>query len=214
MSPNTFDPQTILNFYTAAEKLKSVMRHSWLSNGERQESVAEHTWMMGLLAMILLPHVDKKLDQQKVLRMIIIHDLAEAVTADMPVWEGQENKVAKQEAEEQAIVEMLAKLDDSTAQDLYAVWKEYEDRVSDEAHFVKLIDTFDVVAQHNTAPIESFDDNDYLWHLSPLQDAFFDSDPNMRKLKDALDEWSIKKVGNAGNLDKLDQAELKKRLRD
>jgi len=80
MSSSSILHQQILNFYKISEKLKSTLRHSWLSDKNRQESVAEHTWMMGLLAIILIPKMKTKLNAQKVLIMVLIHDLAEAVT--------------------------------------------------------------------------------------------------------------------------------------
>lgn len=205
-----FDPKNILTFYREAEKLKSVLRHSSLSSG-RQESVAEHTWMMMLLAMVLMPQLDKPMDQVKVLKMIVIHDLAEAVTRDVPVWEGVKDKAKKIELERSVMEQMLANLDSQTQHEFMALWEEYETRESFEARFVKALDTLDVVAQHNTAAISTWDDNDYLWQISPLQDSFFDLDPLLRHIKDELDTWSIDKVNKEGNLEKLDQKELQKR---
>jgi putative hydrolases of HD superfamily len=207
----TFDPQKILAFFKATEKLKTTLRHSWLSDGQRQESVAEHTWMMALLALVLMPHFKVKLDEQKVLTMIIVHDLAEAVTTDLPVWEGQKDKAQKYEAEKAAIAQLFGHLDPETAKNLTAVWEEYEQRQSMEAKFVKIIDTFDVVTQHNAAPLNTWDDNDYLWQLNEMQDAFFNEDVNLRQLKDELDQWSIAKVSEANALAKLDQPALARR---
>lgn len=203
-------PQNILTFFREAEKLKTILRHSYLSTG-RQESVAEHTWLMALLAMTLMPHIENPLDQAKVLRMIIIHDLAEAVTHDLPVWEGVKDRAKKLELERSAMEQILSSLDSNTKHELLNLWEEYETRESFEARFVKVIDTLDVVAQHNAAAISTWDENDYLWQLSPVQDSFFDFDPLVRKIKKAIDTWSIEKVEQAYALDKLDQAALKKR---
>lgn len=206
------NPQHILAFYKLAEKLKATTRHSWLSDSNRQESVAEHSWMMGLLALILAPQLEHKLDLQKVLEMIILHDLAEAVTTDIPVWEGLKNKATKFAAEKQAIEGMLGVLEDEKLiAHLLAIWEEYEQRQSLEALFVKAIDTLDVVTQHNAADLSTWDDNDFLWQLSPHQDAFFNFDHYLRQVKDTLDQWSIAKVAAAGQSEKLDQVELNKR---
>lgn len=205
-------PGQILSFYRMAEKLKTTMRHSWLSDGKRQESVAEHSWMMALLALTILPHISQKMDQNKILKMIIIHDLAEAVTEDMPVWDGVLEKQEKFKREKAAITTLLKSLDAETSADLLSVWQEYEERKTLEAQFVKVIDTLDVIAQHNVSPTETWDDNDFLWQLSPLQNKFFDFDVVLRRVKDALDKWSIEKATAAGGRDKLDQAELQKRV--
>jgi len=212
MSKVSLTPQQLLSFYRQAEQLKTTLRHSWLNDGKRQESVAEHTWMMALLAMILVPQMKAKLSLQKILQLIIIHDLAEAITTDMPVWQGIENKTAKVAVEEQAMHQLLSQLDENSHEQLFELWQEYEQRQSAEAVFVKVLDTLDVIAQHDVSPTQTWDDNDYMWQLSPYQNKFFDYDPLLRKIKDELDRWSIDKAKSAGSLDKLDQVELKKRI--
>lgn len=211
MKKSTLSPQQLLSFYQAVEKLKSTLRHSWLSNGTRQESVAEHTWMMSLLAMTILPHLQIKLDQLKVLQMITLHDLAESITQDAPVWVGMKNPTDKANREKNAMKTILSHLDPSTYNQLLSIWEEYESRTSPEAKFVKVLDTLDVISQHNAAPITTWDDNDYLWQLSPIQNKFFDFDAKVCQVKQVIDKWSINKVKAANNLSKLDQVELKKR---
>jgi putative hydrolase of HD superfamily len=71
----------IMDVLQLAEKLKFELRHSWLSNG-RQKSVAEHTWRMLLMAILIEPLLDQKVDLARLLKMIIIHDLVEAEAGD------------------------------------------------------------------------------------------------------------------------------------
>lgn len=184
----------LLDFYVAAEKLKTTLRHSWLNDGKRQESVAEHTWMMSLLAIVLLPHFDQELDERKLLRMIALHDLAESVTNDSPAWENKDHKQQKHQREQIAMNEVLAHLDTSVQQGLLALWQEYEERTSPEAKFIKSLDCFDVLAQHNVAPIETWTDQDFEWQLLADQDAHFAWDKQMREIKNAIDRWSIAKA--------------------
>ncbi|MDZ4323104.1 MAG: HD domain-containing protein, partial [Alphaproteobacteria bacterium] len=80
--------QHYVQFLNIAEKLKCEMRHSWLSSG-RQESVAEHSWRMGLMVMTFFPYLSQKVDLEKCLKMAILHDLAEAEVGDIPVFETQ-----------------------------------------------------------------------------------------------------------------------------
>jgi HD domain len=71
-----------LKFIREAERLKNVLRLAHTSEG-RQESTAEHTWRLCLLAMVfedLLPG----LDFAKVLKMCVVHDLGEAIHGDVP----------------------------------------------------------------------------------------------------------------------------------
>lgn len=66
----------ILNFLHKAEGLKRELRHSWLSDG-RQESVAEHSWRMSLMGILLVPYIKQKINIAHLLQMIICHDLVE-----------------------------------------------------------------------------------------------------------------------------------------
>ena len=77
------DVESILKLMNVAEKLKSVLRHSWLSSG-RRESVAEHTWQMALLALLVAKHLEKPVNLEHTLKMILIHDLVEAEAGDIP----------------------------------------------------------------------------------------------------------------------------------
>lgn len=75
--------QQILESYKLIDRLKDELRHSWLSTG-RQESVADHSWGMCLLAVLAAPHLDNQVDIAKVLKMIVCHNLVEALVGDIP----------------------------------------------------------------------------------------------------------------------------------
>jgi putative hydrolase of HD superfamily len=62
----------IIKFLNEIELLKSITRHSWMSSG-RQESVAEHSWRMAIMAMALeneFPDIDIK----RVMEITLVHD--------------------------------------------------------------------------------------------------------------------------------------------
>src|SRR5437764_9022274 len=73
---------SILKVLTLAERLKFELRHSYTSSG-RQESVAEHTWRMSLMAILMEPLLKQNVDITRLLKMIIIHDLVEAEAGDI-----------------------------------------------------------------------------------------------------------------------------------
>ena len=77
------DIENILSFLKLSERLKCELRHSWLSNG-RQESVAEHSYQMALMAILIHPHLDQKPNLEKTLKMALVHDLVEAIVGDVP----------------------------------------------------------------------------------------------------------------------------------
>lgn len=75
-------PKEILSFLSIAERLKSVLRHSWTSS-MRQESVAEHSWRLCVFAWLIKDRFPD-LDMDKVMKMCLFHDLGEAVQAIFP----------------------------------------------------------------------------------------------------------------------------------
>lgn len=86
----------ILEFLGLSEQLKRELRHSWLSDG-RRESVAEHTWQMALVALLAYRHLEHPVDIGRVLKIILVHDLVEALAEDIPYFEVGERKELKAE---------------------------------------------------------------------------------------------------------------------
>jgi putative hydrolase of HD superfamily len=76
------EAESLVEVLSLAENLKTEMRHSWLSNG-RQESVAEHTWMMSVAAILMAPHLGHSVVLAHTLKLIALHDIAEALTGDI-----------------------------------------------------------------------------------------------------------------------------------
>lgn len=141
------EPKEFLAFLARLEKLKCNTRHSWTSSG-RHESVAEHSWRLAMLAMLLrdaLPEVD----MDKVLRMCLIHDVGEAVTGDIPSFQKTD---ANDETERQAIAELLSPLPDGLRGELTALFAEMDALATPEARVYKALDKLEVVVQHNEAP--------------------------------------------------------------
>ena len=68
----------LLDFLKTAEQLKCNTRHSYTSSG-RLESVAEHSWRLALMAMLVGDEFPE-LDMDKVIKMCLIHDMGEAIT--------------------------------------------------------------------------------------------------------------------------------------
>lgn len=126
---------SVLEIIKLAEKLKFELRHSWLSNG-RQESVAEHTWRMSLMAVLIEPHLSQKVDTTRLLKMIIIHDLVEADAGDIPAFDTMNNEERKQQKlinEVKSIERIRSILGDGLGEELYQLWFEFENKDTYEA---------------------------------------------------------------------------------
>ncbi|MFN8581631.1 MAG: HD domain-containing protein [Gemmatimonadaceae bacterium] len=152
--------QRIVQSYALIDRLKGELRHSWLSTG-RRESVAEHTWGMCLLACLAAPHLEHAVDLERTLKMIIVHDLIEAITGDIPFFEESARKANKVQAERQAMREIADTLPPPAAGDLHALWLEYEDGATHDARFARALDSLEVQLQHNHADLQTWEPVEY-----------------------------------------------------
>lgn len=89
------DARILLETLKTAERLKDTMRHCYTANG-RRESVAEHSWMMTLMAFLMRDEFPDA-DMDKVIRMCIIHDLGECFTGDIPTFDKSTQHEATEE---------------------------------------------------------------------------------------------------------------------
>lgn len=160
-SETRIDVERILKVLAFSERLKTEMRHSWLSNG-RRESVAEHTWQMAFLAMLIADSLDCEIDLLKVLKMIIIHDLVEAEVGDIPFTEQDAQTREKKEVLEKKAIENIRNLIASqVGEEIYSLWHELEDKASDEAKLVKALDNLEVQIQHNFASLDTWEEAEF-----------------------------------------------------
>ena len=142
----------ILEFLRAAEQLKVTLRTCYASTG-RQESTAEHSWRLALMAM-LLRHEFPELDHGKLLRMCLIHDLGEAIGGDIPAPEQarrleQDPSAGKADQERRDLVTLLEPLPAALQLEITMLWDEYEAAASPEARLVKALDKLETILQHN-----------------------------------------------------------------
>src|SRR6185436_6911539 len=149
---------SILKVLTLAERLKFELRHSYTSNG-RQESVAEHTWRMSLMAVLIEPLLKQKVDTSRLLKMIIIHDLVEAEAKDVSALDVLRNpaiKIQKAKQEEQAIQNLREALKDTNGQEIYDLFHEFENKQTYEAQVANALDKMEAQLQHNEADISTW----------------------------------------------------------
>jgi putative hydrolase of HD superfamily len=195
----------ILSFIQKAEKLKTELRHSWTSDVTRQESVAEHSWSSCLLAILLFDEISTKVDLLKTLKMIIVHDLPEALVGDIPAFEVSKRQDNKFENEKQAMQEIAADLSDKRlAEEIVSLWEEFEEEKTLEAVFARACDKFDVLLQHLNTKMDTWVDVEYT--LNPYYcEGRFNFDNFIRKFKDKVNHDTMKAIENAGMLEKVNQ---------
>ena len=150
MGPSDFPG--VLEFLRAAERLKSTTRTGYTSAGQ-QESVAEHTWRLCLMALVLRPAFPE-IDFAKLVKICIIHDLGEAIHGDVSAPEQARRAAAgaivgKAEQERRDLLELLAPLPAAVHDEITALWDEYEAADSPEAKLAKGLDKLETIMQHN-----------------------------------------------------------------
>lgn len=128
-----------LAFLDEADRLKSVLRASKLLDLSRRENSAEHSWHIALYAMILAEHANRPVNIDRVIRMLLLHDLVEIDAGDTPIHGAHD--AARKEAEEIAAADRLfALLPKDQGAEMRALWDEFEAGESDDAIFARAVD--------------------------------------------------------------------------
>lgn len=137
-------------FAVEIDKLKRVIRRNSLMDGSRRENDAEHSWFVGLLAMVLGEHAPPGTDIQRVVAMLLVHDLVEIDAGDTFIYDAAA-VAAQPELERAAADRIFAMLPDAQGVELRALWEEFEERATPEARFAKALDRFaPILANHHT----------------------------------------------------------------
>ena len=115
-----------MNFLNEIDKLKSIFRASVVLGGERNENDAEHSWHMAIAAMVLKPHFSEEVCMEKVLKMILLHDVVEIYAGDNPCFgEHNPNKFSEELASAEKIFSMLPK---EQKEEFFSLWIEFEEK--------------------------------------------------------------------------------------
>ncbi|MBT2225841.1 HD family hydrolase [Nonomuraea sp. NEAU-A123] len=137
-------------FAVEIDKLKRVLRRNHLMDGSRRENDAEHSWYVGTLAMVLGEHAPPGTDIQRVVAMLLVHDLVEIDAGDTFVYDTAA-VAAQPDAERAAADRIFALLPGEQGAGMRALWDEFEARETQEARFARALDRFaPILANHHT----------------------------------------------------------------
>lgn len=182
------NPGELLKILNVAEKLKCNTRHCYTSSG-RHESVAEHCWRTALMAMLLESEFPQA-NMNKVIKMILIHDLGEAFTGDIPCF----NKTSKDETNESNVLDDWVKTFPEPEQkqwlELYAEMNALE---TQEAKIYKALDKMEAVIQHDESDLSTWIPLEYeLQFKYGLENVQFSD--YMKNLKTEIDKITKSKI--------------------
>lgn len=152
----------IIDFFKTVVNLKKVQRQGWIDKLaiKNPESVADHSYSMAMMGMIISDM--ENYNSEKILKMILLHDLAESEIGDYTP--GQIDLVKKNEIENTAFLKILKDLPDSIASQYRDIWKEYQENKTLESQLVHQLDRLEMALQgktyqdegHSKEELESF----------------------------------------------------------
>ena len=183
------EPRTLLEAINVAERLKDATRHCYTRNG-RHESVAEHSWMMTLISFFIKDEFPD-VDMDKVTKMCIIHDLGEAFTGDIPVFD---KTVSDEKREEQLLYQWVATLPEDISQEMRALYEEMEKRETAEAKVYKAIDSLEALIQHNISDISTWIPKEYELNKTYADDKVTFSE-YLKALREEIRKDTFEKMG-------------------
>lgn len=151
---------SVLAFLDEANRLKDTLRSGRTPQG-RQESTAEHSWRLCLLAILLAGEL-KDVDLLRLLKICIVHDLGEAISGDVPATE-QRAGDDRAERERADLITLCAPLPEDLRSEIVSLWDEYAQAASPEAIMAKGLDKIETMLTHSTG--KNDDDFDYRFNL-------------------------------------------------
>lgn len=130
-----------LQFILEIDKVKNIMRQTPLSDGNRKENDAEHSWHIALMAYLLQEYAEEPVDVSKVMLMVLIHDLVEIDAGDTYAYD-EEGAKTKDERERKAAERIFGLLPEDQGGYLKSLWEEFEEYETAEAKYAHLLDNF------------------------------------------------------------------------
>ena len=138
------DARALIDFLRVMERLKDAPRHCWTTGG-RRESVAEHSWRVALMAMLMADEFPDA-DMDKVIRMCLVHDIGEAITGDIPTFLKTD---ADRAVEGHEVDALIGGLPAPWPQTLGALFEEMDAQQTLEAKIYKALDRMEAIQSHN-----------------------------------------------------------------
>lgn len=181
----------LLEILTVAEKLKCNTRYSFTSSG-RHESVAEHSWRIALMA-LLMEDEFPEINIDKVIRMCIIHDLGEAFTGDIPAFEKKDEHRVK---EDEVFLNWVDSFPEPYGKEFKELIIEMRELKSNESKLFKALDNLEAVIQHNEADISTWLPLEYDLQFTYGADKVAFS-PYLKQLKEEIDKVTREKINTS-----------------
>ena len=136
-------------FIKEIDKVKYIQRKTKLFHSDRNENDAEHSWHLALMAIVLAEHSDEPTDVLKVVKMVLIHDIVEIDAGDTFIYDSQKNH-SNTDEERLAANRIFGLLPKKQAEELIAIWEEFEAGETNEAKFARSMDRLEPLLQNTS----------------------------------------------------------------
>lgn len=130
--------ENIIGFMIEIERLKSINRKSMPIGMNRYENSAEHSWHVCISALMLKDYANKKIDINRVIKMLLIHDLGEIDAGDKIIYESEQPHLKDNEAK--GVSRLLNRLPEHMRVEYMDLWYEFENGETDDSIFARAID--------------------------------------------------------------------------
>lgn len=184
------EPREYLDFLHVAEKLKDTTRHCTTSK-RRTESVAEHSWRISLMAMMLRDEFPD-VDTNRVTEMCLVHDLGECFTGDIPTFEKTDEDRDK---EDSLLYSWIMKQPQKESKRLKELFVELNEQKTKEAQIAKALDKLEALIQHNESPLDTWSDNEFELNKTYAFNTVEEFDW-LKKLRECILEDTLNKIDN------------------
>lgn len=180
----------ILTFVQAAEQLKDTLRSGRTRQG-RAESTAEHSWRLCLMALMFEREL-AGLDMARLLKLLVVHDLGEAISGDTPAvaQHADPHRAARERAD---LIALCHSLPIDLRDTIVEIWDEYAAGRSPEAVIAKGLDKIESMMQHLIGRNDP--DFDYAFNLT-YGITHTDRHPLLRQIRGIVDVQTAERVGN------------------
>jgi putative hydrolase of HD superfamily len=138
-----------ISFIKEIDRLKYIQRKTKLFNSDKRENDAEHSWHLAMMTVVFAEHSDQPIDVLKVLKMVLIHDIVEIDAGDTFIYDSTKNHTNTDE-ELNAAKRIFGLLPIEQEEEFIAIWKEFEDGITDDAKFAKSMDRFEPLLQNTS----------------------------------------------------------------
>lgn len=128
-----------LKFVIEIDRMKHIYRQNFVINGSRRENDAEHSWHLALMAMIMHEYTVEEVDVNKVIKMVLVHDLVEIYAGDTFCYDTRAGE-DKEKREQEAAQRLFGILPSDQGEELRSLWIEFEARETAEAKFAACLD--------------------------------------------------------------------------